>query len=76
MASSRKNYTIYFKRNALKTLDTNDKNISATSRLLGVHRKCLQRWISQRGEIMKPQPGEVKEKVTNLELQAGIYRIN
>ena len=47
MASSRKNYTIDFKRNALKTLDTNDKNISATSRLLGVHRKCLQKWISQ-----------------------------
>ena len=51
MADNRKSYTIRFKSHVLKKLEENDGNISQTSRDVGVDRRIIRRWLSQRDLI-------------------------
>ena len=50
---ARKSYTLSFKKTVLKTLDENNGNISATSKICSVDRKNIRRWKNQRTTIEK-----------------------
>ena len=51
MADNGKSSTIRFKSHVLKTLEENNGNISQTSRDVGVDRKIIRCWLSQRNLI-------------------------
>ena len=45
--SSRKSYTLDFKRRVLLSLEANEGNISQTARQHSIHRRLIQRWARQ-----------------------------
>ena len=53
MASQRGSYTVHFKLQALKKLEDNGGNVSATARELDIHRKQLQAWRKQKQSLLK-----------------------
>ena len=53
MASQRKSYTVHFKLQALKKLEDNGGNVSATAQELDIHQKQLQAWRKQKQSLLK-----------------------
>ena len=53
LSSSRKSYTLAFKRSALLKLAENDGNISKTAKQMGLARQLVQQWNKNSEVVMR-----------------------
>jgi len=72
MAKNQKRYTLEFKQEAVRLMETSGKSVAQLARDLGVNDNNLYRWRSQYGSVQHPNGGQAG---TMAELEAELKRL-